>query len=122
MLNWFKRHRHGERRRHPRQTVIETAWLRVKDDAVPLVCVLWDLSEGGARLALASSNELPTEVTVTLDRDDTEGTLCRVIWRSPGQIGVQFLEKAEPLRRLLNRKSFSAAGRRATQRAGATSF
>lgn len=107
ILSWFKRH--GERRKHPRQTVIETAWLRVKDDPLPMVCVVWDLSEGGARLALASPNELPDEVTVTLGRNDTKGTRCRVVWRSQEQIGVQFLENAEPLRRLLEQTTISDA-------------
>ena len=43
-----------EQRRHARHKVVTTAWLRLKDDTIPFVCVLWDVSEGGARLTVAS--------------------------------------------------------------------
>jgi hypothetical protein len=107
LWHWFKFS--VEHRRHKRQTVIGTAWLRVKDDPVPMVCVVWDLSEGGARLAMASRQELPEEIALTLDRSDTIGTRCRVVWRSQDQIGVEFLENAQPLLHLLKQDAPSHA-------------
>jgi hypothetical protein len=67
------------------------------------VCVLWDLSEGGARLAVAHPEELPDEVTITLGRDVpvVAGTTCRVVWRSKEQIGLEFVGNADPIRQLI---------------------
>src|SRR5215211_5244310 len=64
---------------------------------VPMVCVLWDLSEGGARLSVSNPQEVPDEVSVALRRDERNGTRCRVVWRSNDDIGVQFIQNAEPL-------------------------
>lgn len=93
--------RPAERRKNPRHTVIATAWIRLKDNPLPFVCVLWDVSEGGARLAVAKPEAVSDELNLVLDRDDTRGTVCRVIWRSKEQIGLQFVENAEPIRRLI---------------------
>jgi hypothetical protein len=65
--------------------------------------VLWDVSEGGARLAVADPDAVPDEVTITLTRDDAIGTGCRVVWRSKEQIGLEFVTNAGVLRRLIER-------------------
>jgi hypothetical protein len=89
-----------EQRRQPRRNVIVTAWLRSKDDPVPFVCVLWDISEGGARLTVANVAAIPDQFSLLSARDAPSGTSCRVAWRSGGQIGIQFLDNADPIRRL----------------------
>ena len=83
-----------EQRKHPRNNVIATAWLRLKDDPVPLVCVIWDVSEGGARLTVANIAAIPDEFSLSSVRSAPRGTSCRVAWRSGGQIGIQFLDNA----------------------------
>ncbi|MCC6890665.1 MAG: PilZ domain-containing protein [Hyphomicrobiales bacterium] len=50
----------------------------------PLSCIIWDLSEGGARLTVGDV-ALPDEFTLTLRRR------CRVVRRADGQIGVKFI-------------------------------
>ena len=99
IFDWFKTT--TDRRSHSRRTVVSTAWLRVKENPVPMVCVLWDLSEGGARLSVSNPQEVPDEVSVALRRDERNGTRCRVVWRSNDDIGVQFIQNAEPLLGLL---------------------
>jgi len=91
-----------ERRKWPRHAVVETAWLRTEHDRIPTVCVLWNVSHGGAMLALASPHiVLPDIVQVTLSRDDKIGTTCRVVWRRDEQIGVEFVANAEPVTKLI---------------------
>jgi len=68
---------------------------------LPFVCVLWDVSDGGARLSVAQPEALPDTVTVTLKREDTAGTVCRVAWRDRDQIGIEFLNNADPIRNLI---------------------
>src|SRR6185295_10311056 len=81
----------SERRESRRHGVIHTAWVRTASDPLPFVCVLWDVSDGGARLSVAQPEALPDTVTVTLKREDTAGTVCRVAWRDRDQIGIEFL-------------------------------
>jgi hypothetical protein len=84
---------HGpERRKHPRKTIIDTAWIASQDGTPPRVCVVWDISQGGARLTLASDEALPDQFILLESRGDTNGRRCRVVWRSPEHIGIQFLD------------------------------
>src|ERR1044072_753193 len=85
------------RRKHPRTNVIATAWLRLKDDPLPLVCVLWDVSEGGARMTVANVAAIPEKFSLLGARDAVSGTSCRVVWRSNEQIGIQFLDNADAI-------------------------
>jgi hypothetical protein len=88
----------ADRRKSPRHQVIKTAWMRTKHDPLPSVCVLWDVSEGGARLAVARPEAVPDDLTIALNRDDKVGTACRVVWRSKEQVGLEFIANADPIR------------------------
>ena len=98
-----------ERRKHPRHSVVTTSWIRLKDSTVPFVCVLWDVSEGGARLTAANMSEIPNDFNLLLSRDAILGTACCVVWRSNDQIGVQFIENADLLLHLMKPKSFDVS-------------
>ena len=93
-----------EQRRHTRHKVVTTAWLRLKDDTIPFVCVLWDVSEGGARLTVPSKATIPDEFTLMLARDAPSGTSCRVVWRLREQIGIQFVHNTAPILHLIKHK------------------
>jgi hypothetical protein len=84
---------HHEKRRRRRVRTRRAAWIDVGGDAKPLRCVLWDLSEGGARLAPAQANKLPDSFTLILDK--TTAHRCRVVWRKGPLVGVRFLLSAE---------------------------
>jgi hypothetical protein len=75
----------------------------MEDSTVPFVCVLWDVSEGGARLSAPTMSKIPNEFTLLLSRDTLAGTHCHVIWRESDQIGVEFAEGAHLLRHLMKR-------------------
>ena len=95
-----------ERRKHVRQKVITTAWLRLADSTVPHVCVLWDVSERGARLSVTDMDVVPANLTLLLERNAPSGTPCRVVWRSADQIGLEFIDHSDPsLPDLIRRKS-----------------
>ena len=97
------------RRKHARTNVIATAWLRLKGDPVPLVCVLWDVSEGGARMTVANVAAIPDKFTLLGARDAVSGTSCRVVWRSREQIGIQFLDNPDAILRLAKLPQVSVA-------------
>ena len=90
-----------EQRKSRRHGVIHTAWVRTANDPLPAVCVLWDVSEDGARLSVANPEALPEKLTIALKRDDAIGTLCRIAWRDREQVGVEFVSGANPIRDLI---------------------
>ena len=41
--------------------------MRVEGEPFPFVCVIWDNSEGGARVAVANPQSIPDEITLLLN-------------------------------------------------------
>jgi hypothetical protein len=80
---------HREKRRRRRLRTRRAAWIAVEDNAKPVRCVLWDVSDDGARLAPAQAGKLPDVFTLILDK--TTAHRCRVMWRRGAQVGVRFL-------------------------------
>lgn len=78
-----------EKRRRRRVKTRRAAWINIDDNAKPVRCVLWDVSEDGARLAPAQAGKLPDVFTLVLDK--TTAHRCRVRWRKGAQVGVRFL-------------------------------
>jgi hypothetical protein len=56
--------------------------------------VLWDISDGGARIAAARANDLPDIFCLLLTADSKSRRFCRVVWRKNGQVGVQFINES----------------------------
>jgi hypothetical protein len=57
--------------------------------------VIWDLADGGARLASARLNVLPDLFTLNFTKDRKSSRFCRVVWRKKPHVGVQFLDAAQ---------------------------
>ena len=53
-------------------------------------CMVLDISDRGARLMIASPNEVPDDFTLLLSHDGHARRHCRVVWRTDQQIGVTF--------------------------------
>lgn len=64
------------------------------DGGVQLPCVLWDISDAGARIAAARASALPDVFGLFLTKDGKSRRFCRVAWRRGGQLGVQFVDEA----------------------------
>ena len=78
-----------ERRQATRQRVLKGAQIRFKGVSATIDCSVRDYSRQGATLLVASPVGIP-------DSFDLVGRgipqhACRVVWRKPTQIGVQFL-------------------------------
>jgi hypothetical protein len=58
----------------------------------PDLCVIWDISEEGARLVMPSVRDLPDKFVLTIARNKGERYYCRVMWRTECQVGVSFIE------------------------------
>ncbi len=62
---------------------------------MPIPCVLWDVSEGGARITAAHSNILPDMFVLLLNKATNEQRHCQVVWRRKPHIGIKFIEAGE---------------------------
>jgi len=104
----------------------------------PLVGMLRDLSATGARVSIAASKDMPERFT--LHFPDNSARRCRIVWRSPKSIGIEFVSgdrrsrkdrrsgvdtRSEEDKRLIgerrsNRERRSASDRRSTVAAEAS--
>jgi hypothetical protein len=60
----------------------------------PIPCVLWDISEGGARIAAPRVNALPDVFGLLVGKDPRARRFCRVVWRREGQLGIRFIDES----------------------------
>jgi hypothetical protein len=79
-----------EKRRSKRRAVTQTAWVYLGGSVPPLVCILWDISDTGARLVIPVPEALPDTFRLLRTRDERPGQLCRVVWRKGSNLGVTF--------------------------------
>lgn len=76
-----------EHRLHPRTRIAKAAQLfgtaHLED------CIVHDISAAGARLTMASTRSIPDTFDLSFDGARTLRP-CRVVWRTAGEIGLQF--------------------------------
>ena len=87
MLAQKRRYRKQSRRPLHRgaAVVLQAAW-------TPVRCVVWDISDGGARLAISyPTAELPRSFTLLLTKDATVRRNCEVVWTDERFVGVRFV-------------------------------
>ena len=53
-------------------------------------CTLSDISDTGARIDVETAEDLPDQFMLLLSGNGSPRRKCRVIWRQPTQIGVNF--------------------------------
>lgn len=60
--------------------------------AVP--CVIWDMSDGGARLAIARPiADVPRHFMLLLTKDGSVKRVCEVVWTDTRYVGVKFVSE-----------------------------
>jgi hypothetical protein len=82
-----------ELRKSKRRPSRYAAWINLGDHCPRLRCVIWDISDGGARLTAARKVEdLPDRFS--LITSEAVARNCRVIWRNGRFIGIAFVNVA----------------------------
>jgi hypothetical protein len=80
-----------EKRRATRRRMRRTAEVLFGPNEPPMLCVIWDMSESGARVAAARPLlNLPPRFTLLL-----EGKVqrkCEVVWTDARYVGVKFVQ------------------------------
>lgn len=81
-----------DRREHARVEWVSPGRIDFGDGSPPLICLVHDLSNGGARLTSLPPDGLPDTFKLWLAPGRGPSPECRVVWRSKRAIGVAFLE------------------------------
>jgi len=84
------RHRRVELRVSSRRPMRYAGWITTSNWSERVPCVVWDLSDGGARLGAAKHHDLPVQFTLFLAKFGGERR-CQVVWRDQRFVGVKFL-------------------------------
>ena len=85
------------KRAHKRQPVQRKAWLVDHVTGRLFLCVMSDVSDGGARLELPPGMNPPQIFALSLTETGKVLRFCEVRWRRDGAVGVRFV-KANDLR------------------------
>ncbi len=86
----------ADRRRKTRRLIDVSAKLFTGVDAPVWDCVVMNISENGARIALERHEDIPEQFTLLLVSYGHASHACRVMWRAGHQLGVKF-ETVDPL-------------------------
>jgi hypothetical protein len=79
----------NDKRKSHRRPMRYTAWIAEKGK--PLHgCAVADISSSGARLHVEDIDSIPDEFMLVLSKRGDAQRKCRVVWRKPRQIGVEF--------------------------------
>ncbi len=85
--------RSREDRKNVRRFTRRAATLSFSDQKPSVECVIWDISEGGARLAVAFPlADLPQHFTLNLFEDESVQRKCEVVWMDKRFVGVKFTD------------------------------
>jgi hypothetical protein len=83
---------HREERRSTRISARRAATVSFNKERPPVSCVIWDISDGGARLAVALPlANLPNRFTLNLFPDGKVQRSCEVVWTDARFVGVKFM-------------------------------
>ena len=86
--------RRREERKSLRSPLRHAAEVIFGADASPVRCVIWDMSDGGGRLAIAHAlADLPPTFTLSLFKGSLQRN-CEVVWTDARFVGVKFVKLA----------------------------
>jgi hypothetical protein len=89
MLN--QRHEQRKTLRRPARGVAKVSFGRGKPS---VNCLIWDISEVGARLAVTHSlGDLPHHFTLSLFKNENVKRNCEVVWTERRFVAVKFTER-----------------------------
>jgi len=72
----------------------QRALIDVGDGSSPRNCLICDVSQQGARVAVIRQSDIPDEFRLMLGGGGANRP-CRVVWRTEQHVGVEFLTKPE---------------------------
>ena len=85
-----------ETRRSKRKSFDYVGAIDFCDGEAPRPCQVRDISSGGARITVfTDTNAIPETFNLVLSASSNVQRACKVAWRSPTELGVQFLKPTD---------------------------
>ena len=88
----------SELRKHLRREFSRRAWIDVGKGAAPLLCMVYDISDTGVGIRLATDDPFPAQFNLLFNPTGRPGRRCRVVWQDGHRIGCDFVGR-EPLKK-----------------------
>ena len=83
----------SEKRTEPRQDIHWDSMIVKIDGSIVEGCTMVDVSSSGARLIVKTPGEVPDQFDLLLFRNGSVRRRCKVVRRTEGDVGVQFLHQ-----------------------------
>lgn len=83
-----------DQRRTRRRPLRRPAWVALSQNDLR-ECVLFDVSDGGARIELDDTRDIPDQFVLFLSQNGAARRTCRVAWREGRKIGLRVRRPAE---------------------------
>lgn len=80
-------------RKDPRRQYGRPAWIDVGKGAGLLLCLVYNISDTGVGMRLATDDTLPAQFTLLFTPTGRPGRRCRVVWQDGHRLGCEFVER-----------------------------
>ncbi len=77
-------------RQSRRKSTCKLGAIQVGSCSPDIECLVWDVSESGAKIELLSTEAVPDEFELFIDERDVRRS-CSVVWRKKRKIGIAFV-------------------------------
>jgi PilZ domain len=84
----------SELRKYTRRQYGRPAWIDVGNGAALRLCKVFDISETGVGIRLATDDALPAQFTLLFTPKGLPGRRCRVVWQNGHHLGCEFVGRA----------------------------
>ena len=81
-----------DQRKATRRPMRYIAWVSMGENKL-VGCILSDISDTGARIDFDDADKIPDEFFLMLSNRGSPKRKCKVVWRDPKHVGVQFDRK-----------------------------
>ena len=86
----------ANRRKAARRAIGYNAKIVASDGSWDRDCRVLDVSQTGAKLAVAQASDIPQDFILALSQRGAASRRCRVVWAGEAEIGVTFERQAAP--------------------------
>jgi hypothetical protein len=86
----------ANRRKGARRAIGYNAKIVANDGSWDRDCRVLDVSQTGAKLAVAQASDIPQDFILALSMDGKATRQCHVMWVKDGEIGVVFERREQP--------------------------
>ena len=89
----------SELRKYARKHFGRPAWINIGKAAPLRLCRVYDISETGVGITLATDDPLPAQFSLLFTPTGRPGRRCRVVWQDGHRLGCEFVGRM-PVRKL----------------------